>query len=115
MICIGEHSSYSLRAGLLTCHSLGMVLLEIGLWKPFDRAPQYKPTISPSENRDRIVEKCLNGYLAYHVGNMYQSVVYACLTGDFGCDVYDEAPFQQRVYDIVVEPLKKLAAGISRR
>ena len=104
-----------LRADLLTCYSLGMVLLEIGLWKPFDRAPRYKSTISPSENRDRIVEKCLDGYLAYCAGNVYQSVVHTCLTGDFGCDASDEAGFQQRVYDIVVEPLKTLTAGMSRR
>ncbi|RYP54783.1 hypothetical protein DL768_000511 [Monosporascus sp. mg162] len=94
------------RAGFRKVHDL---------YRPFDRAPQYKPTISPSENRDRIVEKCLNGYLAYYAGNKYQSVVHTCLTGDFGCDVSDEAPFQQRVYDIVVEPLKRLMAGISRR
>jgi hypothetical protein len=90
-----------------------MVLLEIGLWKLVDRAPLYKPTMSPSENRDRIVEKCLNGYLAYYTGNKFQSVVRTCLTGDFGCDVSDEAALQQHVYDIVVEPLKRLMAGLS--
>jgi hypothetical protein len=91
-----------------------MVLLEIGLWKPFDRAPQYKPTISLSENCHRIAERCLKGYLAYHAGTMYESVVRACLTGDFEGDAAKKAPFQQRVYDVVVEPLKRLAAGISQ-
>ncbi|KAH6891537.1 hypothetical protein B0T10DRAFT_547824 [Thelonectria olida] len=105
------------RAGFRKVHdlySLGMVLLEIGLWKPFDRPPQYKLTSSSSENRDRIVEKCLNGYLAHYVGNKYQSVVRTCLTGDFSCGVSDDAAFQRHVYDVVVEPLKRLVAGMSR-
>lgn len=119
MICIGEYGALQygcliLVATLLTCYSLGMVLLEIGLWMPFDRDPRYKATISPSENRDRIIRKCLNGLLAYYTGKSYQRVVHTCLTGNFGCNVSDDASFQQRVYDVVVAPLKRLVAGISR-
>ncbi|KAF1997714.1 hypothetical protein P154DRAFT_524585 [Amniculicola lignicola CBS 123094] len=95
-------------------YGLGMTLLEVGLWKPFDRPPQYKSTISASENRDRILKKCLNGYLAHYTGNTFQAIVRTCLTGDFGCNASDDAALQQSVYDAVVEPLKWLVAGQSR-
>jgi len=91
-----------------------MVLLEIGVWKAFDKPPRYKPTSSASENHDRIVDKCLNGYLAHYMGNAYQGVARACLTGDFGCDVADDAAFQRRVYDVVVEPLTRLVSSLVR-
>lgn len=99
----------------LGVRSLGMVLLEIGLWKPFDRPPLYKSTSSSSDNRDRIVQKCLSGYLAHYTGSVYQNVVRTCLTGEFGCDMSDDAALQQRVYDVVLQPLQSLVAGMSPR
>jgi hypothetical protein len=91
-----------------------MVLLEIGLWKSFDRSPRYEKSMSPSENCDRILQKFVSGYVAYCVGNTYQSIVRTCLTGEFGSSTIDDAAFQKSVYEVVVEPLRGLMAASSR-
>lgn len=94
-------------------YSLGMVLLEIGLWKPFDRPPLYNTSIPAWENKNNIIRRHLSGSLAHHTGSLYEDIVRACLNGDFGCDLSDDAARQQRVYDIVLEPLKRLVDGFS--
>jgi len=90
------------------------VLLEIALWKAFDRYPRYKDTISLPENLNRIVRLYLSGYVAHYVGNDYQSVVRTCLLGNAVSDIVDDADFQQCVYNVVIEPLKRLATKCDR-
>lgn len=87
-----------------------MVLLEIGFWKAFEQPPQYLPTLTASENRWNITKKFLNGSLAHHMGNAFQNVVRTCLSDDLTTS--DDAIFQQKVSDLVVEPLRRLTSGL---
>lgn len=64
-------------------YSLGLVLLEIALWTPFNRIASRKSTLSPAELRQYIVQNYIP-MLGGMVGNGYRDAVTACLTGDFG-------------------------------
>lgn len=63
--------------------SLGMVLLEAGLWKPLRKITQAKagrPPLSPSELVEDLLEKTVP-LLDFYVGRKYRGVVEACLGG----------------------------------
>lgn len=90
-------------------YSLGMVLLEAGCWKAFNKYPLYKDTVSASENRERIMRQYLTGDVAYYAGKRYEKVVLDCLSGEFGtADGLEEAEFQERVYEALVKPLAEI-------
>lgn len=63
-------------------YSLGIVLLEIGLWASC--SPPVSDFSAPKTVRKTLVDKYLNGYLAYRVGTTYQDVVRTCILGGFG-------------------------------
>jgi hypothetical protein len=62
-------------------YSLGILLLEVALWGSCASAVAR---VSPKNIRKALVDKYLQGYLAYRVGVTYQEVVRTCLMGDFG-------------------------------
>lgn len=64
-------------------YSLGLVLLMVALWKPFNRIASRKSTLSPVELRQYILDNYIP-MLGGMVGNVYRDAVRACLTGDFG-------------------------------
>ncbi|KAM0329837.1 hypothetical protein ACHAQA_004002 [Verticillium albo-atrum] len=59
-------------------YSLGLVLLEIGWWKPL--ATYYKPHYSADRWRDKVVLPVLVPGLASKTGRLYRDVVHRCLT-----------------------------------
>ncbi|KAK8087947.1 hypothetical protein PG997_002908 [Apiospora hydei] len=59
-------------------YSLGLVLLEIGLWKPLQA--YYKPSYSAERWRDRVVLPVLVPGLGNKTGRVYREVVERCLT-----------------------------------
>jgi hypothetical protein len=66
-------------------YSLGVVLLEIGLWKP---ARLWKRAgMSNSEFRDELLKELQS--LGGCVGEIYQNAVHCCLTADFGVQAAD--------------------------
>lgn len=72
----------ALRGGRPYCkafdvYSLGLVLLEIGLWKPLQT--YYKPHYSAERWRDKVVLAVLVPGLASKVGRRYKEVVEMCL------------------------------------
>ena len=64
-------------------YSLGVVLLEIGLWQR--AAASIRPGRNPSAIRDLLVESC--DELGPAMGRIYRDAVRACLTLDFGVDL----------------------------
>jgi len=58
-------------------YSLGIVLLEIGLWKTIDGMTK---AASPSQRRDELCNKRVP-LLGHYMGTEYQDAVLACLTG----------------------------------
>jgi hypothetical protein len=104
--CIYQHPD---RWGVITEHrfsmmhdvySLGVVLLEIGLWKPFVRwgasgrqivwkdlidlidGERLKKGKTPGDIRDRFIEMAQR-YLPPKMGRKYTNVVVSCLSGKF--------------------------------
>ena len=70
-------------------YSLGMVLLEIGHWKPLNQITA-KILGSPEDVLSRLREKQVPE-LGFTMGATYRDVVDACLSGDFGKpDIVDE-------------------------
>ncbi|KAF6840357.1 hypothetical protein CMUS01_03954 [Colletotrichum musicola] len=63
-------------------YSLGLVLLEIGLWKPLQT--YYKPHYSAERWRDRVVMPVLVPGLGAKTGKVYKKVVERCLTARDG-------------------------------
>lgn len=63
-------------------YSLGLVLLEIGLWKPLQT--YYKPHYSAERWRDRVVMPVLVPGLGAKTGKAYRRVVERCLTAGDG-------------------------------
>jgi serine/threonine protein kinase len=63
-------------------YSLGMVLLEIGYWKPLNKIIANIPG-SPEDLLDHLRRKQVPG-LGFTMGTTYRDVVDACLSGDFG-------------------------------
>ncbi|KAK8083755.1 hypothetical protein PG996_002536 [Apiospora saccharicola] len=59
-------------------YSLGLVLLEIGLWKPLQT--YYKPHYTAERWRDRVVLPVLVPGLGNRTGRVYREVVERCLT-----------------------------------
>lgn len=63
-------------------YSLGMVLLEIGHWKPLNKITAMTDG-SPEDYLNHLRKEKVPG-LGFTMGNIYRDVVGACLNGDFG-------------------------------
>lgn len=61
-------------------YSLGLVLLEIGLWKVLQT--YYKPHYSAEKWRDRVILPALVPGLGSKTGKLYKQVVEKCLTAN---------------------------------
>lgn len=61
-------------------YSLGLILLEIGLWKPLKHLLRGRETMSPAAIRSFLLEKKTKE-LGSYVGRRYQEAVEACLNG----------------------------------
>lgn len=79
---------------LYDIYSLGVVLYEIGMWKPVHAILGIDATgdigFEEIENAQKrlLSEECLMG-LAADVGDAYMATVASCLSGDFGFDSFD--------------------------
>lgn len=62
-------------------YSLGLVLLEIGIWRPLDRLTKGKRDLKPKDLARFILEECVP-QLDFYVGVSYRNVVSRCLTGE---------------------------------
>ena len=95
-------------------YSLGLVLLEIGLWKPLWVIKRAHEGLSAEALRQKIVKKYV-AQLETFVGEPYQTAVMACLDGTF--DDLDEATAESNVSlsrlfaKRVVQPLENCAGA----
>ena len=88
----GDRIRFEIRFDIF---SLGLVLLEIGLWKSINRMHRGKPGTPPQTALDILIEKHVP-QLGFAMGGKYQSIVLQCLTGG-------KAPSQQK--DDLVESI----------
>lgn len=80
-------------------YSLGLVLLEIGLWSSLSNLYDRYPTYSPSKLRDEYIHRC-DKDLGKTMGPTYQGVTKACLVFRFTPDnLREQLDFQTDVAD----------------
>jgi serine/threonine protein kinase len=90
-------------------YSLGLVLLEIGIWDTIDN--MAKKAASPAEMKETLISKRVP-LLGHVVGKAYRDAVLACLCGDFGKSG-EEASSNATILDFerrVLTPLSQLVA-----
>ena len=92
-------------------HSLGLVLLEIGLWDTIARMNKSFKAASPQELREKLIAKRIP-LLGHCVGRTYRDAVLACLhkgcrkSGDQASDSEMILEFER----IVLKALRQLVA-----
>lgn len=85
-------------------YSLGVVLYEIGMWKPvheilgIDHAERIRPA-DAKDSQTRLLSQGSLMSLAAEVGDVYMATVTSCLSGDFGFDGFDGMDSHQANYD----------------
>ncbi|KAG9228130.1 hypothetical protein BJ875DRAFT_528614 [Amylocarpus encephaloides] len=91
-------------------YSLGVVMLEIGLWKPAeDLEKDGFRLVRPAESTDvkRMFEKQARDKLPFLTGHLYASVVVKCLTGNILDNESGEKPtFEEAYHSSIVEALR---------
>ena len=87
-------------------YSVGLVLLEIGLWRTIESIGAKYEFHDAEGFRREIVERYLPGLL-YSMGTIYYSVVKACLVGELGDESAGEEEVGTAFQILVVERLEK--------
>ncbi|CZR64754.1 uncharacterized protein PAC_14653 [Phialocephala subalpina] len=87
-------------------YSLGVVLLEIGLWQSIVDIVQGKSKqVSSPETVRYKIQAAVSDRLSHYVGKTYQAAVNVCLDSDFGVELDDRQEsrlaraFQKKVVD----------------
>jgi hypothetical protein len=68
---------------LFDIYSLGVVLLEIGLWQ--NAATSVRPGLTANNIQELLIESC-EEELGPAMGRVYRNAVHCCLTGDFAVE-----------------------------
>ncbi|CZR45149.1 uncharacterized protein FPRO_15676 [Fusarium proliferatum ET1] len=98
-------------------YSLGVVLLEIGLWEPAIQQQHPRDLFSVMRNPENIRErltKVARRRLPAKVGGKYTELVVACLTGDFGVeddtkeDIHLQQAFRAQVISVLAQIVKSI-------
>jgi serine/threonine protein kinase len=100
-------------------YALGVVLLEIGLWKSVISLYQRKADelmklghgreFDTAERKKWLISRA-EKYLPHNMGLKYKTVVVSCLSSDFGSDV-ETAKFAMDFHEKVVESLQSIKVG----
>ena len=86
-------------------YSLGVLLFEIGVWRPLIK--YYPVNMTPQEFKEILLESCAE--LGPRMGVKYRDVVVRCLTGDFGIDLsagHDATKLQRVFWSKVITELE---------
>lgn len=93
-------------------YSLGLVLLEVGLWHPvlkdYYGDPDQRKKLSASGFRKQYMAKYAPK-LTFTVGEVYRDVVLACLDGSLASSTSTDGEAFGRFYQTVMKPLDDLA------
>lgn len=89
-------------------YSLGVVMLEIGLWQC---APTLvRKVLTPTEIQKELQKNCTDR-LAHFAGDSYQAAVGACLSGQFGVEL-DDASGTQLLKAFQAKVVNELSKGV---
>jgi hypothetical protein len=91
-------------------YSLGIILLEIGLWRPVQSMISRKSKASPKDIRDMLIKKHVQRLLHY-TGSVYHSAVLACMDGSLisSEEGDDAASLRLNFHKRVVEVLDRIS------
>ncbi len=104
-------------------YSLGIVLLEVGLWRPLSSLLSKSQRLTSVEIRSKLKERC-QSELGAKMGGAYRDVVLRCIDGSLESDLSevglvvrderlgDRTAALARFTIEVVEPLEKLAKAL---
>lgn len=89
---------------LYDIYSLGVILYEIGMWKPIHdilgiHLAGRIPSADIKDAQTRLLSQESLMSLAAEVGDVYMATVASCLSGDFGFDGFDGLDDHQANYD----------------
>jgi serine/threonine protein kinase len=85
-------------------YSVGVVLLELGLWKPLSKITREKKTLSGHQIRDFLLQEV--PALGSYMGRGYRDAVESCLNGSLSADKSENADSVGLAFERkVVEPL----------
>lgn len=90
--CHPEYSSNTYRVRFqpqFDWYSLGLVLLEIGLWRTLGNMTKDKQGLSPEKLLEHIIQRYVPR-LDFHMGRGYRRVVMSCLKGEVGRTLIEE-------------------------
>jgi len=91
-------------------YSVGIVLLELGLWKPLRKLIRGKDTCTPRQIRDYLLEESVP-LLGSYMGGIYRDAVVACMSGNVPQEREKGAPAAWEAFEAtVVGPLLKCLA-----
>lgn len=90
-------------------YALGVILLEIGLWRQAVGFEKKFPSMTPDERKDSLIEHA-SYRLPHYMGVAYKDAVMACLLGSLGS--YDQSEPSDVRPDIQVNSFQKLIGGI---
>ncbi|KAH6974889.1 prion-inhibition and propagation-domain-containing protein [Ilyonectria destructans] len=85
-------------------YSLGIVLLEIGYWRPIDSF--LKSHYTPLQSRDRLLRHQLGGDLAHRMGEKYEEATRRLLSGCAYGDQSDEGNRLIQFFQNIVVPIE---------
>ncbi|KAL9062825.1 MAG: hypothetical protein Q9161_009732 [Pseudevernia consocians] len=116
-----QHPEYRARRSRFRAeydyYSLGLILLEIGLWKPLDEIFErlkrlYQEDVVASPQTEQICQSCVP-LLRLNMGSCYQKIVATCLRGTFGVsnDQNEEQQHfqvQKQFRTLIVEQLREI-------
>jgi hypothetical protein len=88
-------------------YSVGIVLLELGQWRPMRKITRGKETLSPRQLRDHLLQEEVP-VLGSYMGKLYRDAVEACLIGKFSTEQNISvdsalALFERKVVDPLIQ------------
>ncbi|KAF2012844.1 hypothetical protein BU24DRAFT_374656 [Aaosphaeria arxii CBS 175.79] len=94
-------------------YALGVVLLEIGLWQRAITLEKnhFRTARDPYVIQSQLIKQAQRR-LHDKMGDKYQKIVIACLTGEFGVDPQDNLKLQQAFRSQVVDTLESISNAL---
>lgn len=108
--CHPEYGKKRRFQAIYDYYSLGIILLEIGLWRPVHSITSKWPTASPEAIQTTLIEKYVK-QLRSQMGSAYYGAVLACMNGCSTSDGEREdlATSHMNFYDKVVDVLDRMS------
>ncbi|KAL2054232.1 hypothetical protein ABVK25_005373 [Lepraria finkii] len=98
-------------------YSLGVVLLEIGLWQPASKFQDFQPSVGrlTPEHMRKILISNAKDRLHHYMGSEYQAAVVKCLNGEIRPDMDNVRDALQLAENFRTQVIDSIAKGITAK